>query len=96
MREIVVEPLGDVWTLRVAGAEPQAFRRGSAAENAARALATRLAQTGEQVELKLRLRDGRTGARFLCLPPLTEEEAPLLVGGPAVNFSRSEHDSGTA
>ena len=88
MHEIVVEPLGDAWAVRVDGAEPQVFASGAKAEERAKEAAVRLAATGEQVELHVLLRDGRRGARFVCLPPLSDDDQPLLVGGPAINHLR--------
>lgn len=87
MIEIIVEPLGDAWAVRADGAEPQLFTRGSLAESTAKAIATRLADAGEQVEIHIMLRDGRRGARFVCLPPLSDKEPPLLVGGTTLNHA---------
>ena len=87
MKEIVVEPLGEAWAVRADGAEPQLFTRGPLAEDAAKALAFRLAGAGEHVEIHIMLRDGRRGARFVCLPPLTDKDRPLLVGGTTVNYA---------
>ena len=80
--DIVVEPIGEVWAVRVPGAEPQIFSRGGQAEDAAKAVAVRLASTGEPVEVHMKLRDGRPGGRFVCLPPIADHDEPLLVGGP--------------
>lgn len=96
MHEIVVEPLGDAWAVRVDGAEPQVFAIGAKAEEAAKKIAARLASTGDQVELHVLLRDGRRGARFVCLPPLSDDDHPLLVGGPAINHLRVEADQVSA
>lgn len=85
MQVIAVEPLGDAWAVRVEGLEPQVYASGAKAEDAAKTVATRLAATGEHVELHVLLRDGRKGARFVCLPPISEEDRPLLVGGPTIN-----------
>lgn len=81
MLEIIVEPFGDAWGVRVDRAEPQLFTRGSLAEEAARTLAYRLAEAGKPVEVHILLRDGRRAARFVCLPPISDEDRPLLVGG---------------
>lgn len=92
MQEIVVEPLGDAWAVRVSGTEPQVHPSGATAEQAAKNIAARLASAGEQVELHVMLRDGQRGARFLCLPPLSDDDEPLLVGGPSVNHLRADID----
>lgn len=81
MRNVVVEPLGEAWAVRVDEAEPQLFARGRAAEEAARSIAEKLAAAGDHVELSLMLRNGAKAARFVCLPPVSEEDEPLLVGG---------------
>ncbi|WP_433950759.1 hypothetical protein [Brevundimonas bullata] len=81
MRTVVVEPAGDVWSVRVDDVEPQLFMRGRAAEEAARNLAESLAAAGDTVEIQLFLRNGEKAARFICLPPGPEEDKPLLVGG---------------
>ena len=81
MRTIVVEPAADAWAVRVDDVEPQLFVRGREAEAAARKLAEKLAASGEQVEIQLFLRNGEKAARFICLPPASKEDRPLLVGG---------------
>lgn len=84
MDKIVVQPVGAGWELRAPGLEPQMFRTGGSAENAARTLAEALARNGQQIELHLLLRDGELAAKFLCLPPLGPEDGPLIVGGAPV------------
>jgi len=81
MRTVVVEPFGDVWSVRVEDTEPQLFTRGREAENAAKGIAERLAAAGDQVELHLSLRNGQLAGRFVCLPPISDDDGPLLVGG---------------
>lgn len=81
MRAVVVEPFGDVWSVRVDETEPQLFTRGREAEGAAKKISEALAAAGDHVELHLYLRDGQLAARFVCLPPISEEDSPLLVGG---------------
>lgn len=93
MKEIVVEPLGDAWAVRADGAEPQLFTRGMLAEDAAKAIALRLADAGEHVEIHIMLRDGSRGATFVCLPPLSDEDRPLLVGGTTLNYADKEADA---
>lgn len=96
MHVIVVEPLGDAWAVRVEGLEHQVFTSGAKAEAAAKTIATRLAAAGESVELHVLLRDGRRGARFVCFPPLSANDQPLLVGGPAINHLRAERGGAEA
>lgn len=80
MERIVVEPLADGWAVRAAGLENlMVFRSGGAAERAGRELTHRLASAGQAAELHLRLRDGTTGARFVCLPPTEQDPDTLLV-----------------
>jgi len=80
MERIVVEPLADGWAVRAAPLDNlMVFRSGGAAERAGRELACRLASAGEAAELQLRLKDGTTGARFVCLPPTERDPDPLLV-----------------
>lgn len=81
MRTVVVEPFGDVWSVRVEDTEPQLFARGREAENAAKGIAERLAAAGDQVELHLSLRNGQLAGRFVCLPPISDDDSPLFVGG---------------
>lgn len=92
MQVIAVEPLGDAWAVRVEGLEPQVYASGAKAEDAAKTLSTRLAAAGEHVELHVLLRDGRPGARFVCLPPISEDDRPLLVGAPTINHLQVQDD----
>ena len=83
MDTIVVEPLAECWTVRTDRiANDLVFRTGSLAEQAARALALRLAEAGEPVRLKLRLRDSQLAARFVCLPPLDPTDRARLIDLP--------------
>lgn len=80
MERILVEPLAAGWAVRAAPLDNlMVFRSGGAAERAGRELACRLASAGEAAELHLRLKDGTTGARFVCLPPTEKDPDPLLV-----------------
>lgn len=81
MRTVVVEPFGDAWAVRVDEVEPQLFARGRAAEDAAKSIAEALAAAGDHVEIHLFLRNGTKAARFVCLPPLSGDDSPLLIGG---------------
>lgn len=81
MDRVVVEPLEPGWAVRTgAFANPMVFRSGSAAERAGRDLALSLASAGAPAELHLRLKDGTTAARFVCLPPAGRDPDPLVVG----------------
>lgn len=80
MRKVIVEPVDGGWTVDIDGVDnPMMFRSGRSAEDAARDLALKLAAGGAEVELELRLRGGARAARFVVLPPLQEEERPLLI-----------------
>ncbi|MET4682663.1 hypothetical protein [Brevundimonas faecalis] len=81
MRTIVVEPFGEAWAVRVDDMEPQLFTRGRAAEEAAKDTAERLSAAGDHVEIHLYLRNGERAARFICLPPVSSDDTPHLVGG---------------
>ena len=81
MQTIIVEPYANSWSVCVKGIEPQLYASGAKAEQAAKHIASRLASIGEQVELHVMLRGGQKGARFVCLPPLSDDDEPLLVGG---------------
>lgn len=72
----------------VAGTEPQIYSSGAKAEETAKRIALQLASIGEQVELHVMLRGGYHGAQFVCLPPLSDNEEPLLVRRPAINHAR--------
>ncbi len=90
METIVVEPLTGGWAVRTdAVANDLVFRSGANAEDAARALAFRLAGAGEPVRLKLKLRNSQVAARFICLPPLSQDEAPRLIDQPDLRATRS-------
>lgn len=75
---------GTLWRCLVrsrGGYRAQLFTRGREAENAAKGIAERLAAAGDQVELHLSLRNGQLAGRFVCLPPISDDDGPLLVGG---------------
>lgn len=81
MERVVVEPLGAGWVVRTGAVDNvMVFRSGRAAERAGRRLALTLAGMGEAAELLLRLKDGSTAARLVCLPPAEGESDPLVVG----------------
>jgi hypothetical protein len=85
METIVVEPLARGWAVRTDTVDnPMVFRTGRAAEETARGLAFRLAQAGQLVRLRLKLRNSTTEARLVCLPPLDPEAPPSLVNLPDV------------
>jgi len=91
MDTIVVEPLAESWTVRADRvANDQVFHAGSLAEQAARSLALRLAEAGEPVRLKMRLRNSQLAARFVCLPPLDPADRARLIGLPSTSEEASE------
>lgn len=64
---ICVEPLAEGWALsQAAVANPQVFASGAKAEDAALRLGARLAAAGAAAEIRIYLRDGALGGRFLC------------------------------
>lgn len=80
METILVEPFSDGWAVRTETvANEMVFLSGADAEDAARALAYRLAAAGEPVRLRLTLRGGTAAARFVCLPPIDGDGTPQLV-----------------
>lgn len=81
MERVVVEPLPAGWAVHTAVLDNlMVFRGGGAAERAGRDLALSLAAAGQPAELHLRLKDGSTAARFVCLPPTANDPDPLVVG----------------
>ncbi|QTC92777.1 hypothetical protein [Brevundimonas goettingensis] len=91
MEKIVVEPPDAGWAVRTdAIASTMVFRSGSAAEEAARGLAIRLARAGEPVKLHLKLRNSAAEARFVRLPPLEPGATPNLVTIPDVRTPEHE------
>jgi hypothetical protein len=74
---IYVEPLAQGWALRQAKvANPQVFASGAKAEDAALRLGERLAAAGAPAEIRIYLRDGVLGGRFLC--PATHLSEPTM------------------
>jgi hypothetical protein len=66
-RVISVRPDETGWAVEVDHkSERRAFASGAAAEAAARSIAAELSARGEPAEIRIHLRDGRLGARFLC------------------------------
>ena len=66
-RLIVVEPFAHGWAVRQdEGIVSQIFRSGAKAEAAAHRIAARLALAGIAAEIRVYLRDGALGGRFLC------------------------------
>lgn len=67
---IYVEPASEAWAvLSDLSDNPMIFATGASAEQAARALAHRLADAGEPAVLEIKLRDGVRAGRFLFPPP---------------------------
>ncbi|GAA0869745.1 hypothetical protein GCM10009116_15810 [Brevundimonas basaltis] len=85
MEKIRVKPLGDGWAVETPSTDnPMVFRSGRAAEDAGKRLARRLARAGSTTELELRLRSGVCAGRFLCVPPVDEDDDVLLLGLPGL------------
>lgn len=85
MEKILVKPLGDGWAVETPSTDnPMVFRSGRAAEDAGKRLARRLARAGSTTELELRLRSGVCAGRFLCVPPVDEDDHVLLLGLPGL------------
>lgn len=67
IRVIVVEPLAHGWAVRQPQVDnSQVFTSGAKAEAAARRLGARLADAGETTEIRVYLRNGALGGRFVC------------------------------
>jgi hypothetical protein len=64
LHKILVEPLGDGWSVCVECLDNRmVFRRGGTAETAGRHLAERLRGEGHTVEIEVRRRDGACAGR---------------------------------
>jgi len=67
VRVIVVEPLAHGWAVRQPQVDnSQIFTSGAKAEDAAKRMGARLAGVGQATEIRVYLRDGALGGRFLC------------------------------
>jgi hypothetical protein len=63
---IHVEPLGQGWAVRhEPAAPPQVFASGAKAEDAALSLGARLAEAGRSSEIRIYLRGGALGGRYV-------------------------------
>jgi hypothetical protein len=66
-RVVTVRPDQSGWAVELEShTERRLFPSGAAAEAAAKAIAAELTARGEPAEIRIHLRDGRLGARFLC------------------------------
>lgn len=80
METIIVEPVAAGWAVRADRIENDlVFRSGADAEDAARALALRLAATGEPVRLRFSINGTKSPRRFVCVPPVETGDCPRLV-----------------
>lgn len=71
VRIVTVKPFLHAWAVECPGVEnPMVFLSGGQAELAACRLGERLATAGEWAEIRILLRDGSTGGRFVC-PPIS-------------------------
>ncbi len=69
LQKITVRPLDAGWTVELDRLDaPMVFKSGAQAERAARALAERLIDAGENAELVIHLRDGTLAGRFVTAP----------------------------
>ncbi len=67
VKVISVQPLAQGWALCQAAVDnPQVFASGAKAEDAALRLGARLAAAGDSAEIRIYLRDGALGGRFVC------------------------------
>ncbi len=90
MERIVVQPFGPGWSVTPPGAaNAMIFRSGRVAEETARSLALRLARTGATAELELRLRLGGLGARYVCVPPVSDDDDVLMLALPGLGQQAS-------
>ena len=83
VRVITVKPFLQAWAVDCPGVEnPMIYATGGGAELAARRLGERLAAVGEWAEIRVVLRDGTTGGRFVCPPfsPAALRPAPSPLG----------------
>jgi hypothetical protein len=95
MKRVIVEPLASGWAVQAEALDNlMVFRSGNAAERAGRHVALGLASAGEPAELRLRLKDGSTAARVVCLPPTERDPEPLVVGVPLRMGRREERRAG--
>ncbi len=68
-QKIVIRPLNVGWTVELDQLDaPMVFKSVAKAERAARALAGRLIDAGENAELVIDLRDGTMAGRFVATP----------------------------
>ena len=67
VKVISVHPLAEGWALHQAAVDnPQVFASGAKAEDAALRLGARLAAAGDAAEIRIYLRGGALGGRFVC------------------------------
>ena len=71
LQKIVIRPLDAGWTVEMDQLDaPMVFKSGAQAERAARALAERLIEAGEDAELVIHLRDGTLAGRIVVTPAM--------------------------
>ena len=70
MYKIAVRPADSGWSMRIDSfAGEERFLGGAKAEDSARAIANRLAATGEIADIEIWLRDGQLAKRLCVSPP---------------------------
>ena len=65
---IEVTPTSGGWTVTADAVEVMVFRRGGQAEQSARHLGAAMAQAGSDAEVRIHLKDGSLGGRWVCRP----------------------------
>lgn len=89
LRIITVKPFLHVWAVECSGVKnPMVFLTGGEAELAARRLGERLAAAGEWAEIRILLKDGSTGGRFVCPPILETRLGPEARGRVRLDIGR--------
>ncbi len=66
---IEVTPTSGGWAVTADAVEVMVFRRGGQAEQSARRLGAAMAQAGSDAEIRIHLKDGSLGGRWVCHPP---------------------------
>ena len=71
-RLILVEPVGEGWSVHSDLADELTFQSGRQAELAAKQLGVQIAERGDRAEIIVYLRDGAVAGRFICTPTLRQ------------------------
>ena len=65
---IEVTPTSGGWTVTADAVEVMVFRQGGQAEQSAKRLGAAMAQAGSGAEVRIHLKDGSLGGRWVCHP----------------------------